>query len=445
MTDNTLDKSRPYAYKITGGTPLKGDIEISGSKNAALGIIAAAMMVDGPCTLENVPDISDVHVMVDLCRSLGATIETPDIHTLVIDPRTINTYKASGALVSKIRASYYLMGALLSRSGQASIRLPGGCNFGQRPIDLHLKAFRLMGAKGSRPTDIDNGIVNLKADPLHGATIFFDIVSVGATINAMLAACKAQGKTVINNAAREPHIVDVANFLNAMGAKIKGAGTDTIKIDGVPVLPGNFTYSIIPDQIEAGTYMIAAAVTGGDITIHNLIPPHMDPLSAKMREMGYTIEEGDDTIRVYNPYPDDELFAINVKTSPHPGFPTDLQPQTVVLLCKATGMSRMHENVWQSRFQYVPELAKMGANITVYDRMALVNGVTDFKSATVEATDLRAGAALVCAALAAEGTSYINDAQRIDRGYEHIVSKLTAVGATIERINVDYTSEDTEA
>ena len=274
MTDNSLDKTRPYAYKITGGKALKGDIEISGSKNAALGIIAAAMMVDGPCTLENVPDISDVHVMVDLCRSLGATIEAPDIHTLVIDPRTINTYKASGPLVSRIRASYYLMGVLLGRCGKASIRLPGGCNFGQRPIDLHLKAFRLMGARGSRPTDIDNGIVNLKADPLHGANIFFDIVSVGATINAMLAACKAQGKTVINNAAREPHIVDVANFLNAMGARIKGAGTDTIKIDGVPVLPGRFTYSIIPDQIEAGTFMFAAAITKGDITIKNVIPKH---------------------------------------------------------------------------------------------------------------------------------------------------------------------------
>lgn len=445
MADKEFDIKKPYAYEITGGAPLKGEIDISGSKNAALGIIAAAMMVDGPCTLENVPDISDVHVMFELCKSLGATVEAVDSHTYNIDPRTINTYKASGPLVSKIRASYYLMGAMLSRCGKASIRLPGGCNFGQRPIDLHLKAFRLMGARGSKPSDIENGIVNLTANPLHGTKIFFDIVSVGATINAMLAACKAQGKTEIINAAKEPHIVDVANFLNSMGARIKGAGTDTIKITGVPVLPGNFTYSIIPDQIEAGTYMIASAVTGGDVTIHNLIPTHMEPLSAKMREMGYCVEEGDESIRVYNPAPDEELYATNVKTSPYPGFPTDLQPQTVVLLCKASGMSRMHENVWQNRFQYIPELAKMGANITVYDRIALITGIENFKSATVAATDLRAGAALVCAALAAEGTSYITEAYRIDRGYEHIVQKLKSIGADIKRVNYDPAPEDTEA
>ena len=446
MEDNAVNRTKPYAYEIVGGTPLKGDIDISGSKNAALGIIAASVMVDGPCTLENVPDISDVKVMFDLCRSLGAVVDEIDSHTFRIDPTTINTYKASGPLVSKIRASYYLMGALLARCGKASIRLPGGCDFGQRPIDLHLKAFQLMGARGARPSEINSGIVNLTAEPLHGAKIYLDIVSVGATINAMLAACKAEGKTEIINAAKEPHIVDVANFLNSMGARIKGAGTDIIKITGVPVLPGNFTYSIIPDQIEAGTYMIAAAVTKGDVTIHNLIPTHMEPLSAKMREMGYQIEEGDESIRVYLSNPDDEIYSTSVKTSPYPGFPTDLQPQTVVLLCSAEGQSRMHENVWQNRFQYVPELAKMGANINVYERIAWVNGITKFMGATVEATDLRAGAALVCAALAAEGTSYINHANRIDRGYEHIVQKLTTLGATIRRVNIDeYSEEDTEA
>ncbi len=418
MEDNAINRSKPYAYEIEGGTPLRGNIDISGSKNAALGIIAASVMVDGPCTLENVPDISDVRVMFDLCRSLGAKVDEIDNHTFRIDPTTINTYKASGPLVSKIRASYYLMGALLARCGKASIRLPGGCDFGQRPIDLHLKAFQLMGARGARPSEINSGIVNLTAEPLHGAKVYLDIVSVGATINAMLAACKAEGRTEIINAAKEPHIVDVANFLNSMGAHIKGAGTDTIKITGVPFLPGNFTYSIIPDQIEAGTYMIAAAVTKGDVTIHNLIPTHMEPLSAKMREMGYMIEEGDESIRVYVNDPSDEIYSTSVKTSPYPGFPTDLQPQTVVLLCSAEGQSRMHENVWQNRFQYVPELAKMGANINVYERIAWVNGTTHFMGATVEATDLRAGAALVCAALAAK----------------------------IKRVNIEeYSEEDTEA
>ena len=433
-----------YAYKINGGKKLVGEVEISGSKNAVLGILAAAMLVDGPLTLENVPDISDVRVMVELCRSLGAEIEMVDVHTLKIDPRSICTYKAAGPLVSQIRASYYLMGALLGRFGKASIRLPGGCNFGDRPIDLHLKAFQLMGAKGARPSDIDAGIVNLSANPLRGAKIYFDIVSVGATINAMLAACKAEGTTEIINAAKEPHIVDVANFLNAMGARIKGAGTDTIKITGVPFLKGDFVYSVIPDQIEAGTYMVAAAVTGGDVVITNLIPTHMEPLSAKMREMGYVVEDGDDSIHIYRE-PGTDIYATNVKTAPYPGFPTDLQPQTVVLLCLSEGMGRMHENVWQNRFQYIPELQKMGANINVFERHALVNGITRFKPATVLATDLRAGAALVCAALAAEGTSYITHASRIDRGYEHIVSKLRSLGADIERVEYDSIMDDSEA
>ena len=438
----------PYSYKITGGKPLKGDINISGSKNAVLGVLAAAMMIDGPCVLENVPDISDVNVMMDLCRSIGATILSTKTEegslTLDIDPRTIHTYKATGPAVSKIRASYYLLGAMLGRFGKASIRMPGGCNFGQRPIDLHLKGFSAMGAKGADPHEVDGGVITLQANPLKGTKVFFDIVSVGATINVMLAAAKAQGTTTIINAAKEPHIVDVANFLNAMGARIKGAGTDTIRVTGVPVLPGNFSYSIIPDQIEAGTYMVAAAVTNGDVTIHNLIPTHMEPLSAKMREMGYSIEEGDDSIRVYK----EEgavITGTNIKTSPYPGFPTDLQPQAVVLLCLSKGFSKMHENVWSNRFQYIPELTRMGANINCIERVALINGIEEFRPATVVATDLRAGAALVCAAMSANGTSYITGASKIDRGYENIVQKLTNLGASICKVD-DYDYEqDSEA
>ena len=437
-----------YSYKITGGKPLKGDVNISGSKNAVLGILAAAMMIDGTCTLENVPDISDVHVMVKICETLGAKIETelaPEGSvTLHIDPREINTTEATEPDVSKIRASYYLLGALLARSGKASLRMPGGCDFGQRPIDLHLKAFRQMGAKGADYRNLNGGIISLNANPLRGAKIFLDIVSVGATINIMLAAAKAQGNTTIINAAKEPHIVDVANFLNSMGAKIKGAGTDTIKIQGVPVLPGNFTYSIIPDQIEAGTYMIAAAVTNGDVTVHNIIPTHMDPLSSKMREMGYTIEEGDDWVRVSKD-PEEEIWSTNVKTAPYPGFPTDLQPQTVVLLCLANGQSKMDEDVWENRYQYIPELTRMGANISIFDHIALINGIEHFYPAQVKATDLRAGAAMVCAALAADGTSYIDGARRIDRGYEKIVDKLRSLGADIEVAGSVGFYEDREA
>ncbi len=437
-----------YSFKITGGKPLNGHVNVSGSKNAVLGILAAAMMIDGTCTLENVPDISDVHVMVKICESIGAKIETelaPEGSvTLHIDPRGINTYEATEPSVSKIRASYYLLGALLGRCGKASLRMPGGCDFGQRPIDLHLKAFRQMGAKGADYRNINGGIISLHAEPLHGAKIFLDIVSVGATINVMLAAAKAQGKTTIVNAAKEPHIVDVANFLNSMGAKIKGAGTDTIKIVGVPHLPGNFTYSIIPDQIETGTYMIAAAVTGGDVTIHNIIPTHMDPLSSKMREMGYTIEEGDDFLRVYRD-PEEQIWGTNVKTAPYPGFPTDLQPQTVVLLCLSEGQSKMDEDVWENRYQYIPELTRMGANINIFGHFALINGISHFNPAQVRATDLRAGAALVCAALAADGTSYIDEARRIDRGYEKIVDKLKSLGADIEVAGSIGLYEDREA
>jgi UDP-N-acetylglucosamine 1-carboxyvinyltransferase len=341
-----------------------------------------------------------------------------------------------------MRASYYLLGAMLGKYHHAEVALPGGCNIGSRPIDQHLKGFSALGAVGR----IQNGMIIVDAKRLAGARIYFDKVSVGATINVMLAAAKAQGTTTIINAAKEPHIVDVANFLNAMGARIKGAGTDMIRIQGVPVLPGNFSYSIIPDQIEAGTYMIAAAVTGGDVTIKNLIPTHMEPLSSKMREMGYVVEENEDndSIRVYKEE-GSEIWGTNIKTSPYPGFPTDLQPQAVVLLCLAKGMSKMHENVWQNRFQYIPELSRMGASINCFERVALVSGIDQFKSATVTATDLRAGAALVCAALAAEGTSYINQAEKIDRGYENIVQKLTSLGADICRVDDVEFELDVEA
>ena len=429
-------------YIIKGGRPLVGEVSISGAKNAALGIIAASIMADEPVTIENLPCVSDVEVLVSTIEEIGAKVNWTDSHTVTINGSTIKNFCVENDYIRKIRASYYILGALLGKNHSVEVAFPGGCNIGSRPIDQHIKGFEALGAKVS----IAHGMIQANAEDLVGNHIYFDVSSVGATINVMLAAVLAKGKTIMENVAKEPHVVDVANFLNSMGANIKGAGTDTIKITGVPFLPGNFTYSIIPDQIEAGTYMIAAAVTKGDVTIHNLIPTHMEPLTAKMREMGYQIEEGDESIRVYLNDPNDEIYSTSVKTSPYPGFPTDLQPQTVVLLCSAEGQSRMHENVWQNRFQYVPELAKMGANINVYERIAWVNGITHFMGATVEATDLRAGAALVCAALAADGVSHINHANRIDRGYEHIVQKLTSLGASIRRVNIEeYSEEDTEA
>ena len=357
-------------------------------------------------------------------------------HSVTINGGHIFTKVIEDDNIKKIRAAYYPVGALLAKYQEASVPLPGGCDIGNRPIDLHLKGFRKMGAMGTRATDIRDGIIRIVADELTGAHIFLDVVSVGATINLMLAATKAVGMTIIENAAKEPHIVDVANFLNAMGANIKGAGTDTIRIKGVPVLPGGYSYSVIPDQIEAGTYMIAAAVTRGDVTIHNLIPKHMEPLTVKMLEMGFDIEQGDDWIRV-SIDDDTELEPTNFKTSPYPGFPTDLQPQATVLLCQAAGMSRMHENVWDNRFQYVPELQSMGASISVIDRCALVNGPCTFCGASVTALDLRAGAAMVLAGLAANGVTTISSANRIDRGYEKIVEKLRGIGADIERVSGD--------
>lgn len=422
------------SYRIEGGTHLQGEVSISGSKNAVLGILAASMLLDGPCILENVPQIVDVQAMLEICETLGAVITPLDVGMYKIDPTNINTFEATHSKVKNIRASYYLLGALLSRFKKATMHMPGGCNFGTRPIDLHLKGFAKLGARGTDISDIRDGIIRIVADELSGAHVFLDVVSVGATINIMLAATRAKGWTTIENAAKEPHIVDVANFLNAMGANIKGAGTDTIRVMGVSSLPGGFSYSIIPDQIEAGTYMIAAAMTRGDVTVRNLIPKHMEPLSAKLLEMGFDIEEGDDSIRV-SIEEGKTIEPVNFKTMPYPGFPTDLQPQATALLCIANGLSRMHENVWDNRFQYVSELQSMGADISVIGRVALVTGPARLNGSNVVAMDLRAGAALVLAGLSANGMTTISAAGRIDRGYEKIVKKLRDLGAKIERLD----------
>ena len=415
------------SYIIRGGHPLRGEVCVSGSKNAALGIIPAAMLLDGACRIENLPNISDVNILLEICKSLGAEICMNQDGSVDIDPRSISTSEATHEKARSIRASYYLMGALLGRFHKATLFMPGGCDFGTRPIDQHIKGFEAMGGK----VTIEYGKILVEAEQLSGEHIFLDVVSVGATINLMIAAVKAQGVTVIENAAREPHIVDVANFLNTMGANVKGAGTDVIKITGVPVLPGNCTYSTIPDQIEAGTYMIAAASTRGDVTVRNIIPKHMEPLTAKMSEMGIHIEEGEDWIRIL---PDGELYATNVKTMPYPGFPTDLQPQTTVLLCLCDGISRMSENVWENRFQFVDDLKMMGANVTASGHMAIVEGPVKLTGAKVTAHDLRAGAAMVLAGLIAEGMTEVCEVRVIERGYENLVGKLKTIGANITRV-----------
>ena len=420
-------------YRIEGGTKLNGEVVVSGSKNAVLGILAAAMMLDGPCFLENVPQVADVEAMLEICESLGAVIMPMGNGLYKIDPTNINTYEATNEKVQNIRASYYLLGALLSRFKKAIVHMPGGCNFGVRPIDLHLKGFAKLGAKSNYSPNSTEEIIRLEAKELTGSNIFCDVSSVGATINIMLAATKAFGMTTIENAAKEPHIVDVANFLNAMGANIKGAGTETIRIKGVPVLQGGYSYPIIPDQIEAGTYMIAAAITRGDVTVKNLIPRHMEPLSAKLEDMGFDLEEHDDSIRISIPE-DRPISGVNFKTTPYPGFPTDLQPQATTLLCMAEGVSRMNESVWPNRFQYVDELKNMGADIKIDHHTAIVKGPTLFKGGRVEAKDLRAGAAMILAGMTGDGVTEITQAQRIERGYEYIVEKLVALGAKIERV-----------
>lgn len=412
---------------ITGGKPLKGEIHISGAKNAAVAILPAALLISGRCIIENVPDISDVDSILKMMDSLGAEVVKFGRNTVIIDSTNLHTWKADPELTLKMRASYYLMGALIGRFNKASVPPPGGCNFGTRPIDQHLKSFEALGCS----VNCDDTYVNIDASCLSGGNVCFDVVSVGATINAILASVLAPGKTVLENCAKEPHVVDLANFLNLAGANIVGAGTDIIKIKGVDSLKG-VTYSIIPDQIEAGTYMAAAVATGGDVLIKNIIPKHLDCITSKLAEMGVTIEEFDEEVRVLVDKP---LKAIKVKTRPYPGFPTDLQPPMVVMLATVNGQSVVTEGVWESRFQYISELEKMGINVSVDGTVATIEGGAPLCAANVRATDLRAGASMVVAALAAEGTSEITELRHIDRGYEHIVEKLKGVGADIKRVN----------
>ena len=416
-------------YIVQGGKPLFGEVEISGAKNAAVAIIPAALMVDGVCRVENLPQISDVTMSLKILENLGAQIRTINRHTVEIDSTHIHSTRTDYELARKIRASYYLIGALLGRFGHGEVAMPGGCNFGGvRPIDLHVKGFTALGAK----VTVEGGFIRAATDRprLKGANVYLDVVSVGATMNIMMAAAMAEGNTVIENAAREPHIVDLANFLNSMGANIRGAGTDTIKIRGVERLTGG-TYAIIPDQIEAGTYMTAVAATGGQILIKNIIPKHMDCITAKLVEMGVEVEENEDTLLVRRNGP---LQRTNVKTLPYPGFPTDMQPQITTVLSLAEGTSLVTEGVWSSRYRYVDELRRMGAKIQVDDKTAVVEGVDHLTGAPIQASDLRAGATLVIAALAAHGESEVSHVQYIERGYENIVEKLRAVGAEIRSV-----------
>lgn len=414
-------------YVINGGKRLEGEVVISGAKNAAVAIIPATILADSPCLIENIPDISDVKSVTYILEEMGGKVKYLDRHTIEVDPREIETDTVSADCARRIRGSYYFIGALLGRCRSAVVPLPGGCNLGVRPIDQHLKGFAALGCEYG----LDNGMITVKAiDDLHGANVYMDLVSVGATMNIILAAVKARGLTIIENAAREPHIVDLANFLNTMGADVRGAGTDTIKIHGVQKLRGA-TYSIIPDQIEAGTYMVAAAATGGDVTVKNVTPKHLESISAKLEEMGVTVEEGDDTVHVRCERP---LRKCSIKTMPHPGFPTDMQPQITTLLSIAQGTSTVSEGIFDSnRFKYVDELRRMGAQITVDGKVAVVEGVDHLKGAPVRALDLRAGAAVVIAGLAAKGTTQVEDVQFIERGYESIVEKLVGLGADIYR------------
>jgi UDP-N-acetylglucosamine 1-carboxyvinyltransferase len=417
-------------YRINGGKRLEGAVTISGAKNAALAIIPAVILSGESCLLENLPEIEDVRIVEEILTSMGADISrTPD-GSMRIDPSGISTFSVTGEMVSSMRASYYLLGALLGRYKKAEIALPGGCAIGQRPIDQHIKGMRALGAD----IVIQGGSVKARADRLRGAEIYLDVVSVGATINIMLAAVAAEGQTIIANAAKEPHVVDVANFLNMMGANVKGAGTDVIRIQGGRRLHG-CTYAVIPDQIEAGTFMIAAAATRGDVIINNVIPTHLEAISAKLMECGVAVSEGDDGrdffIRVSA---DKRPRAVNIKTLPYPGFPTDLQQPMMALLATAEGNSFIMENIFENRFNHVPELAKMGASISISSRTATVEGVEKLYGAPLCASDLRAGAALVIAALAAEGESTISQIHFIDRGYEFLEQKLRALGADITRI-----------
>ena len=410
-------------YVIKGGSRLTGEVLVSGAKNAALAILAAAIMADEPVTIENVPDVRDTRIVLDAIKEIGAIVERVDKHTYKINGSTIYSTTVDYEYIKKIRASYYLLGALLGKLGNAEVALPGGCNIGSRPIDLHIKGFKALGAT----VEIEHGMIHAQSDNLTGSHIYMDVVSVGATINVMLAACLADGNTIIENAAKEPHVVDVANCLNCMGANIKGAGTDVIRIKGVDKLHGT-SYSIIPDQIEAGTFMVAAAATGGDVLINNVIPKHLEAITAKLVEMGCEIEEYDDAIRVRS---NTKLTHTNIKTLPYPGFPTDMQPQMGVILSCAEGTSIVTESIWENRFKYVDELSRMGATVKVEGNTAIITGCGRLTGAQVAAPDLRAGAALVIAGMMAEGYTYVDDIKFIERGYEDFDEKLRGIGANI--------------
>ena len=415
-------------FVINGGKPLKGDIYISGAKNAAVAIIPAVILSDGICRIENIPNISDVTFITNILREMGAIVKKINKTTLEIDPSYIKSSTATYDQVKGMRASYYLLGALLGKFNNARVAMPGGCDFGVRPIDQHLKGFGCLGATHA----LQDGIIEVKTDKLVGSQVYFDVLSVGATMNIMLAAVKAEGLTTLENVAKEPHIVDLANFLNSMGADIKGAGTDVIKIRGVKHLKGT-TYSIIPDQIEAGTYMVAAAATKGDLTIKNVIPKHLESITIKLKEMGVTVEEFDEEVRVTaNKRP----RKCNITTMAHPGFPTDMQPQIAALMAIANGTSKINESVWDNRFRYVGEMIRMGAQISVDGRIAIIEGVESLTPAPVKATDLRAGAAMIIAGLSTVGTTEIENIIHIERGYEDIVGKLKSVGADIEKVKV---------
>ena len=416
-------------YVIKGGNPLVGEVEIAGVKNAALAILSAAIMTDETILIENLPDVRDINVLLEAIAGIGAQVDRINKSTVKINGSTIGDVSVDYEYIKKIRASYYLLGALLGKYKRAEVPLPGGCNIGSRPIDQHLKGFRALGAK----VDILHGAIVAEASNLHGSHIFLDVVSVGATINIMMAASLAPGRTIIENAAREPHVVDVANFLNSMGANIKGAGTDVIRIKGVEKLHRT-EYSIIPDQIEAGTFMFAAAVTKGDVIVKNVIPKHLESISAKLLEIGCEIEESDDAVRVVASKP---LTHTHVKTLPYPGFPTDMQPQITVTLGLSKGTSIVTESIFENRFKYVDELTRMGANIKVEGNTAIIDGVPGYTGASISAPDLRAGAALVIAALAAEGITTIDDIKYIERGYEDFHLKLASLGAQIDKISTE--------
>lgn len=414
-------------FCINGGKRLEGVVDISGAKNSVVAILPATLLAEGPCRIENIPNISDVTCMLEMLEAMGARIRAINSHTYEIDTSIISSYTVPYELTRHLRASYYLLGALLGRCSKARVAMPGGCDFGGvRPIDQHLKGFEMLGATVSME---ENAFVHARADHLTGNSIYMDVVSVGATVNVMLAAVKARGLTVIENAAKEPHVVDLANFLNSMGADVRGAGTDVIKIRGVEHMHG-CDYSVIPDQIEAGTYMAAVAACGGDVLVRNVVPKHLESIIAKLVEAGVTVEEHDDAVRVIADKP---LTKVNIKTMPHPGFPTDMQPQMAAALCLASGTSIVSEGVWDSRFKYVDQLTRMGAHIEVNGKVAIIQGVDHLNGCPVKAYDLRAGAAMIIAGLAAKGHTEIENIIFIDRGYENVVEKFSALGADISR------------